>query len=91
MSAGIQQAIEFYELARSTEEAGELGLAELYYLQSWSLFQQAGDAHILDAVVVLNALAFLSEKQGDYDAALKHSKRAIELIADPYHQMAISL
>lgn len=81
MCAKSDQAAELYKKAYSMEQKGETNVAEVYYLKSWSLFEQAGGSHYLNAANALNSLAFLRWSQKNYEGALcsaKHSLRIME-------------
>ena len=80
MTTEIERAVEFYKKACLAEEQGKGDLAEIYYLKSRFLFEQAGSAHFMDAANALNALAFLRESRGDTKGALYSAKQSIQLM-----------
>ncbi|HSJ87106.1 MAG TPA: hypothetical protein VK909_07840 [Anaerolineales bacterium] len=76
-----EQAVDLYNKACRSEQEGQVNLAEVYYLKSWSLFEQAGGCNCLNAANTLNALAFLRWSRQDYVGALsvaKASKKIME-------------
>src|SRR6266545_6809015 len=80
MSTEIDYAVKFYDKASEMEEQGQLELAELYFLKSACLFQQAGDVHFMDAANVLNAVGFLRESRGNYGGALYSAKQSAKIM-----------
>ena len=87
MCVKSDQAAELYKKAYSFEQKGETNVAEVYYLKSWSLFEQAGGSHYLNAANALNSLAYLRWSQKNYDGALcsaKHSLRIMETHGTEY-------
>jgi hypothetical protein len=69
-----------YNKARLSEQAGQMNLAEVYYLKSWSLFEQAGGSYTLNAANALNTLAFLRWSRKDYEGALCSAKGAMKIM-----------
>ncbi len=87
MCAKSDQAAEWYKKGYSFAQKGETNIAEVYYLKSWSLFEQAGGPHYLNAANALNSLAFLRWSQKNYEGALcsaKHSMRIMETYGAEY-------
>ena len=80
MTTELESAVEFYNKGCLAEEQGKVDLAEIYYLKSRFLFEQAGGAHFLDAANALNALAFLRESRGDTKGALYSAKQSIQVM-----------
>ena len=78
MPAEIKQAVEFYDQACLAEQQDKDDLAEVYYLKSWALFEQAGGRHYLNAANSLNALAYLRKSRGNFDGALLSAKRSLQ-------------
>src|SRR5215510_11948598 len=64
-------AIELYRKASEASQQGKTYLAEVYYLQSKSLFVKAGGRYYLNAANALNALAILRKSRGDREGALR--------------------
>ena len=75
-----EQAVEWYNKAYRLEQEGQSQLAEVYYLKSWSLFEQAGGSHCLNAANSLNALAFLRWSGKDYVGALSSAKKSMKIM-----------
>ena len=73
-----EQAIDLYNKAYHSEQEGKTILAEVYYLKSWFLFEQAGGSHYLNAASALNTLAFLRWSRKDYEGALCSAKGSIQ-------------
>ena len=80
MSTEIDCAIELYNNALIAEEKGDMELAELCYLKSAHLFQQAGGTHLMDATNGLNALGFLRESRGNYEGALYSAQQSAKIM-----------
>ena len=80
MCVKAEQAAEWYRKAYSFEQKGETNVAEVYYLKSWSLFEQAGGSYYLKAANALNSLAFLRWSQKNYEGALCSAKRSIHIM-----------
>ncbi len=81
MCVKSDQALDLYNKACQSERQGATNLAEVYYLKSWSLFEQAGGYHYLNAANAMNALAFMRWARGDYEGALyaaRESRRIME-------------
>ena len=81
MCVKSDQATDLYKKACQSERQGATNLAEVYYLKSWSLFEQAGGYHYLNAANAMNALAFMRWSQRNYEGALyaaKESRRIME-------------
>jgi len=76
----IHQAIELYNQACLAEQEGKAELAEVYYLKSWTLFEQAGERYYVNAANALNALAHLRQSRGNYEGAFLSVKKSIEII-----------
>lgn len=82
-----EQAIDLYNQACRSEQEGQPHLAEVYYLKSWSLFEQAGGSNCLNAANALNALAFLRWSRKDYVGALsaaRESRRIMETYGNAF-------
>jgi hypothetical protein len=75
-----QQAVDLYNKAWRSEQEGQDNLAEVYYLKSWSLFEQAGGSHCLNAANALNALAFLRWSRKDYVGALSSARESMKIM-----------
>lgn len=80
MCVKSDQAVDLYKKAYQSEQQGEATLAEVYYLKSWSLFEQAGGSYYLNAANVLNTLAFLRWSRQDYEGALCSAKKSIRIV-----------
>ncbi len=80
MCAKSDQAAELYKKAYSFEQKGETNVAEVYYLKSWSLFEQAGGVHYLNAANALNSLAVMRWSQKNYEGALCSAKRSMRIM-----------
>jgi hypothetical protein len=80
MCAQAEQAIDLYNKAYHSEQEGKANLAEVYYLKSWSLFEQAGGTHYLNAANALNALAFLRWSRKDYEGALCSARKSVRIM-----------
>jgi len=76
----INRAVQLYNQAHSAERAGCEELAEVYYLKSCAMFEQAGGIHYVNAANALNALAGLRRSHGNYAAALGSAKKSIQII-----------
>ncbi len=76
----VHQAIELYNQACLAEQEGKANLAEVYYLKSWTLFEQAGERYYVNAANALNALAHLRQSRGNYEGAFLSVKKSIETI-----------
>ena len=76
----IHQAFELYNQACLAEQEGKANLAEVYYLKSWALFEQAGERYYVNAANALNALAHLRQSRGNYEGAFLSVKKSIEII-----------
>ena len=75
-----EQAVVWYNKAFRSEQEGQDNLAEVYYLKSWSLFEQAGGSHYLNAANALNALAFLRWSRKDCVGALSSARQAMKIM-----------
>jgi hypothetical protein len=80
MCVKCDQAVDLYKKAYQSEQKGEATLAEVYYLKSWSLFEQAGGSNYLNAANSLNSLAFLRWSHKDYEGALCSAKKSIRIL-----------
>ena len=80
MCMKIDQALEMYNKACQAELEGKIILAEVYYLKSWSLFEQVGGVHTLNAANALNGLALLRRSRGDVEGARRSIKQSICLM-----------
>lgn len=80
MCTQIECAVELYNKACQAENAGMPTLAEVYYLKSEVLFEQAGGMHFLNAANSLNALAFLRKAQGDDQGALRALRGSLKIM-----------
>lgn len=80
MCVKSEQAIDLYNKACLCEEQGKAVLAEVYYLKSWSLFEQAGGSHSMHAANALNALAFFRWSRKDYEGALRAARESIQVM-----------
>ena len=80
MCAKSEQAIDLYNQACRSEQEGKANLAEVYYLKSWSLFEQAGGTHYLNAANALNALAFLRWSRKDFEGALCSAQKSVRIM-----------
>src|SRR5689334_2798936 len=80
MCVKSDQAVDLYNKACQFEQKGEANLAEVYYLKSWSLFEQAGGSYCLNAANTLNALAFLRWARKDYEGALRSAKESVRIM-----------
>src|SRR6266540_2496403 len=80
MCVKSDQALDLYNKACQSERKGETNLAEVYYLKSWSLFEQAGGSNYLNAANALNALAFLRWSRRNYEGALCSAKRSMRIM-----------
>lgn len=80
MCAKSEQAVDLYKKACRSEQEGQANLAEVYYLKSWSLFEQAGGSYYLNAANALNALAFLRWSRKDYEGALCSAKQSMRIM-----------
>jgi len=80
MCVKSDQAVDLYNKACQSEQKGEANLAEVYYMKSWSLFEQAGGSHCLNAANSLNALAFLRWSRKDYEGALRSAKESMRIM-----------
>jgi hypothetical protein len=76
----VHQAIELYNQACLAEQEGKANLAEVCYLKSWALFEQAGERYYVNAANALNALAYLRQSRGNYEGAFLSVKKSIEFI-----------
>ena len=76
----IHQAVELYNQACLAEQEGKANLAEVYYLKSWALFEQAGGTHYMNAAHALNALAYLRQSRGNYEGAFLSAKTSLQII-----------
>lgn len=80
MCTEIKCAIELYNKACQAEDDGMATLAEVYYLKSEVLFEQAGGMHFLNAANSLNALAFLRKSNGDNQGALRALRESLRIM-----------
>ncbi len=80
MCVKSDQAVDLYNKACQSEHKGEANLAEVYYLKSWSLFEQAGGSHCLNAANALNALAFLRWSRKDYEGVLRSARKSMRIM-----------
>ena len=80
MFTKINQAVQLYNQAHSAEEAGKAYIAEVYYLKSWVLFEQAGENYCTHAAHALNALAQLRRSYGNFEGALVSAKKSVQII-----------
>jgi hypothetical protein len=80
MCVKSDQAVDLYRKACQWEQQGETNLAEVYYLKSWSLFEQAGGSYYLNAANAMNALAFLRWSRKDYEGAFHAAKESMRIM-----------
>lgn len=80
MYMNTEKAIEMYHKACQAEQQGNPTLAEVYYLKSWSLFEQAGGEHYLNAASALNALALLRRSRGNLAGAFRSAKQSSHIM-----------
>lgn len=80
MCTEIKCAVELYNKACQAENDGMATLAEVYYLKSEVLFEQAGGMHFLNAANSLNALAFLRKSNGDDEGALRALRACLKIM-----------
>src|SRR5258705_4330892 len=80
MYIDVHQAFELYNQAHLAEQEGKLNLAEVYYLKSWTLFEEAGDSFYVNAANALNALAYLRQSRGNYEGAFLSAKTSLQII-----------
>ena len=80
MCIKAEQAVDLYNKAYRSEQEGKATLAEVYYLKSWSLFEQAGGTHYLNAANALNALAFLRWSRKDCEGALCAARKSVRIM-----------
>ena len=80
MCVKSDQAAEWYKKAYVFQQKGETNVAEVYYLKSWSLFEQAGGQHHLNAANALNSLACLRWSQKNYEGALCSARQSIRIM-----------
>ena len=80
MCVKSEQAVDLYKKACLSEQEGKISLAEVYYLKSRSLFEQAGGEHYLNAANALNALSFLRWSRKDYQGALRSARESIRIM-----------
>jgi hypothetical protein len=80
MCVKSDQAVDWYKKACLSEQQGQPTLAEVYYLKSWSLFEQAGGCNYLNAANALNSLAFLRWSRKDYEGALCSAKKSVQIM-----------
>src|SRR5215216_8166418 len=80
MSTRIERAVQLYEEASRAEEQGNVDRAEVLYLESRDFFLHEGGAHFIDAANIMNAIAFLKEKYGDYEGARRAAEESIQVL-----------
>lgn len=80
MYTNIDKAVNLYNRAQSIEREGDTDLAEVYYLKSCALFEQAGDIYYVNAAHTLNELARLRRSHGNYEGAFVCVKKAVQII-----------
>ena len=80
MHIQIHQAVELYNQACLAEQEGKVNLAEVYYLKSWAMFEEAGGNHYVNAANALNALAYLRQSRGDHEGALCSAKKSVQIM-----------
>jgi len=76
----IHQAVELYNQACLAEQEGKANLAEVYYLKSWALFEEAGASQYVNAANALNALACLRQSCGNHAGALMSAKKSVQIM-----------
>ena len=91
MCTEIKCAVELYNKACQAEHEGMATLAEVYYLKSEVLFEQAGGMHFLNAANSLNALAFLRKSTGDDLGALRALRESLKIRRLPFTNVATLL
>jgi hypothetical protein len=80
MHIQIHQAVELYNQACLAEQEGKPNLAEVYYLKSWAMFEEAGGSHYVNAANALNALAYLRQSRGNHEGALCSAKKSVQIL-----------
>jgi tetratricopeptide (TPR) repeat protein len=80
MFVDIDKAVNLYNQAQSAEREGDADLAEVYYLKSCALFEQAGDRYYVNAAQTLNALAYLRRSCGNFEGAFSCVRKAVQII-----------
>jgi tetratricopeptide (TPR) repeat protein len=80
MSKEIERAIEFYDKAYEAEKQGNIDRAEVLYMESRELFEKEGGVYFIDAANIMNTIAFIKQKHGDYDGALRAARESAEVM-----------
>ena len=80
MCVKSEQAFDLYNKAYRSEQEGKASVAEVYYLKSSSLFEQAGGSHYLNAANAWNALAFLRWSYKNYAGALRAARESMRIM-----------
>ena len=80
MYIDIHQAFELYNQACLAEQEGKVSLAEVYYLKSCALFEQAGEIYYANATQVLNELAHLQRSRGNHEGAFTCVKKVLQIM-----------
>ena len=80
MYAETYQAVQLYNQAQSAEQTSKLDLAEVYYLKSYTLFEESGGKYYVNAARVLNTLAALRRTRGNYEGAFRSVQKSVQLI-----------
>ena len=80
MSTQIARALQLHQEARLAEEQGNLDRAEVLYVESKEIFLQNGGAYLIDTALIMNAIACMKEKYGDFQGALRAAEKAIQIL-----------
>jgi tetratricopeptide (TPR) repeat protein len=80
MSTQIARAVQLHDEARLAEEQGNVDRAEVLYVESKEIFLQNGGAYLIDTALIMNAIASMKEKYGDFQGALRAAEKAIQIL-----------
>lgn len=80
MSDPTNEAVELFNRARYARAQGDLETAETLSAQAIEMFQCAEGENSPDAANLLNALAYIRQKRGDYDGAVQAAEQSVHIL-----------
>ncbi len=80
MSTQIIRATHLREEASTAHQQGNLNRAEVLYVESLEIFVREGGEYFVEAANIMNTLAVMKQKHGDWYGALKAAEKSIQIM-----------
>ena len=80
MTTQIENATMLYTEASQADQRGNFERAEMLYMESRRIFEHAGLRHRVDAANIMNAIAFMKQKFGDFTGALAAAQDGLKVL-----------